>query len=68
MSWGWDDFFSLVALLLVLEGIYPAISPHSWRKMLFKFASAKDTSIRSMGLSCMIIGAVLLAVVHNVFS
>jgi uncharacterized protein len=66
MSWGWDDLFSLLALLLVLEGLYPAINPESWRKMLFKFASAKDNTIRSIGLSAMVAGTILLAVVHNI--
>lgn len=66
MSWGWGDFFALLALVFVLEGIYPAISPSAWRRMLLKFASAKDSAIRSMGLSLMIAGAVMLAVVHNI--
>tara|TARA_B110000459_G_C16605049_1_gene493098 strand:+ start:1172 stop:1396 length:225 start_codon:yes stop_codon:yes gene_type:complete len=65
MSWGWDDLFALLALLLVVEGIYPAISPEYWRKMLFKFASAKDNTIRSMGVTSMVLGSILLAIVHN---
>ena len=65
MSWGLDDLFALLALVLVVEGLYPALSPQSWRKMLFKFATAKDNTIRSMGLASMGLGAILLAAVHN---
>ena len=65
MTWDFSDLFALIALLLVVEGLYPAISPENWRKMLFKFASLSDNTIRISGLSCMILGAILLTVVHN---
>ena len=65
MTWGLDDLFALFALLLVVEGLLPAISPDHWRKMLYRFASYNDYSVRLMGLMSMISGAALLAIVHN---
>lgn len=65
MTWGLDDLFALLALLLVIEGLLPAISPDIWRKMLYRFAGYNDYSVRLMGLMSMITGAALLAIVHN---
>ena len=65
MTWGLDDLFALFALLLVAEGLLPAISPDYWRKILFRFASYNDYTVRLMGLMSMITGAALLAIVHN---
>ena len=65
MTWGLDDLFALLALVLVLEGLLPAISPNLWRKMLLRFTSFNDYTIRVMGVVCMVAGAALLAIVHN---
>lgn len=65
MEWGLDELFALIAILLVLEGLLPASSPETWRKILLKFINYSDNTIRIMGLSCMIIGAITLAVIHN---
>ena len=65
MEWGWDELFALISLLLVVEGIMPAISPENWRKTVLKFASFSDNGVRFMGLTSMILGAIILAVVHN---
>ena len=65
MEWGLDDLCALFAILLVLEGLMPAISPDIWRKILYRFISYNDYTIRATGIGCMIFGAILLAVVHN---
>jgi len=65
MEWGLDELFALIAILLVLEGLLPASSPQTWRNMLLKFINYSDNSIRAVGLSCMVVGAIMLTVVHN---
>ncbi|MEE3002988.1 MAG: DUF2065 domain-containing protein [Pseudomonadota bacterium] len=65
MEWGLDELFALIAIVLVIEGLMPAMMPDTWRKLLFKFASYNDNTIRMMGLSSMVLGAILITVVHN---
>ena len=65
MEWGFDTLFVLFGLLLVLEGFMPALSPEAWRKMLLRFATSSDAAVRSMGVTSMVIGAVIVTLVHN---
>ena len=53
MDWGFDTLFALLGLLLVLEGLLPAISPEKWRCLLEKFLTFSDSGVRTMGVSSM---------------
>ena len=65
MDWGFDTLIVLLGLLLVLEGILPAIFPETWRNILKKLSSYNDNIVRSMGVSSMVIGAIIITLVHN---
>lgn len=65
MEWGFDQLFALLAVVLVVEGILPAISPDLWRKFLLNLVNYNDYVVRGIGLLLMVTGAVLLALVHN---
>jgi len=62
---GWSDFWSALALVLVIEGLLPALSPRGYRKMIFAVAQMDSRSIRITGLVSMIAGALFLYLVKN---
>lgn len=49
-----------MALLLVIEGVMPFLSPRRFRKSLLHFASLEDRWMRLIGLISMVAGLVLL--------
>ncbi len=50
------------ALMLVLEGVLPFLAPQAWRETFRRLVQMKDGQIRFIGLSCMLIGIILLMV------
>lgn len=54
------DLLSAVALLLVLEGLLPALSPGATRHALLQAAEMDDRTLRMAGLIAMGLGAGLL--------
>jgi uncharacterized protein YjeT (DUF2065 family) len=57
-----DLLLGAVALMLVLEGLLPFVSPASWRSVFERATQLSDGQIRFLGLSCMVLGLLLLAV------
>ena len=57
-----DLLLGAVALMLVLEGLMPFLSPKSWRSMFERATRMSDGQIRFIGLSSMLIGLALLLV------
>lgn len=51
-----------LALVLVIEGLLPFLSPGLWRQVFERATRMSDGQIRFMGLSSMLVGLVLLAV------
>ncbi|MEE9396772.1 MAG: DUF2065 domain-containing protein [Methylococcales bacterium] len=60
----WQDFLAAVALMLVLEGIMPFLSPRRLRGTLHAFAQFDNRTIRILGLVSMAAGTVLLYIVR----
>ena len=56
----WQDLFAAVALMLVLEGVLPFLTPAGMRKVYRQMAEADDRTLRLTGLMSMIGGVVLL--------
>jgi uncharacterized protein YjeT (DUF2065 family) len=57
-----DLLLGALALMLVIEGLLPFLSPGSWRSMFERATRMSDGQIRFLGLSSMVAGLVLLAV------
>ncbi len=55
-----DLLFGAIALMLVLEGLLPFLSPQRWRAVFQKATQLSDGQIRFIGLSSMVVGVVLL--------
>lgn len=56
----WQDLFAAIALMLVLEGVLPFLTPAGMRKVYQQMAEADDRTLRLTGLMSMIGGVVLL--------
>lgn len=56
-----DLIWGALALMLVLEGLLPFLSPSSWRQVFARALDMSDGQIRFIGLSSMLIGLLLLA-------
>ena len=55
-----DAMWTALALVLVLEGLMPAINPGGWRRMFEQLLQLDDQKIRMLGLISMTAGLVLL--------
>jgi hypothetical protein len=55
-----DFLLGAVALMLVLEGLLPFLSPGSWREVFARAMRMSDGQIRFLGLSSMLVGLLLL--------
>jgi hypothetical protein len=57
-------FLGALALMLVLEGVLPFLSPTMWRKVFERAVRMSDGQIRFLGLTSMLLGILLLAIWH----
>jgi uncharacterized protein YjeT (DUF2065 family) len=55
-----DLLLSALALMLVIEGLLPFLSPPTWRKVFERAIQMSDGQIRFLGLSSMIAGLAAL--------
>ncbi len=60
----WHDLWVAMALLLVLEGIWPFLSPDSMRQMLLMLIQQDNRTLRVSGLISMVSGVLLLYFVN----
>jgi uncharacterized protein YjeT (DUF2065 family) len=51
---------SAIALVLVLEGLLPFLSPGAWRRVFERALQLTDGQIRMLGLSSLVIGVGIL--------
>lgn len=59
-----DAIWIALALLLVLEGLLPAINPGGWRRLFEQIMHLNDQQIRTAGLVSMVIGLICLWVIQ----
>jgi uncharacterized protein YjeT (DUF2065 family) len=60
----WHVLAVAVALVFIIEGLLPFISPGRWRKLLVMVDQMEDKVIRNIGLGSMLFGVFLLYMVH----
>jgi len=60
----WDVLAAAIALVFIIEGMLPFISPDRWRKLLTMANQMEDRVIRNIGLGSMLFGVVVLYLVH----
>jgi uncharacterized protein YjeT (DUF2065 family) len=59
----WQDLAAALALVFVIEGVMPFLSPRHWRQLVSAMSQLDDRSMRIMGLISMAIGLALLALI-----
>ena len=56
----WDVLLAACALMLVVEGLLPFLSPTGWRRLFEQATRMSDGQIRFLGLASMTLGLGLL--------
>ena len=59
------DFLSALALVFVIEGMLPFISPSRWRSTMMRMSLQTDYTLRKAGFISMVFGVILLTIVHQ---
>ncbi len=60
----WQDLWAALALVLVIEGIMPFLNPRGLRRTMKLMNEMSDSALRFVGLSCMVVGVILLALIR----
>ena len=60
----WQVLPVAIALVFIVEGLLPFVSPDLWRRLLAMVANMDDRVIRYVGLGSMLFGIILLYFVH----
>ena len=60
----WNWLLGALALVLILEGLLPFLSPGSWRSMFERATQMSNGQIRFFGLTSMVVGLLLLALLR----
>ncbi len=53
-----------LALMLIMEGVLPFLSPTAWREAFSRMIQFKDGQLRFMGLVSMLAGLLLLLLIQ----
>jgi len=61
----WHNLLLALALLLVIEGIFPFLNPAGLKKAMLLLAEMDDRQLRIGGLISMIIGVILLYYINR---
>ena len=61
----WHELSIALALLLILEGVFPFLSPDMVRKALVTIHQLTDSQLRFAGLTSMLVGVVLLYIINR---
>ncbi|MEZ5615788.1 MAG: DUF2065 domain-containing protein [Rhodocyclaceae bacterium] len=60
----WPTLLTAFALMLLIEGLLPFISPRAWRETFRRIIELSDGQIRFIGLSSILVGMILLFVLR----
>jgi uncharacterized protein YjeT (DUF2065 family) len=59
-----EDLVRALALVLVIEGMLPFLSPDGWRQAMIQAGRLQDKTLRIIGFSSMLIGVIILFMSH----
>ena len=63
MNWG--DLLAAFALVMIIEGIIPFVSPQGYKNTMQQLTAMPETTLRSIGFGLMLVGAVSLYLVRS---
>ena len=55
-----DELIRAIALVLIIEGILPFLSPGGWRQAMLQAGRLPDRALRWLGLGSMLVGVIIL--------
>ena len=55
----WHEILLAIGLLLILEGLFPTLSPKRYKEFMRKLGLQKESRLRKMGLFLMVLGCLL---------
>lgn len=55
-----DAFWLAMALVLVIEGLFPFVSPATWRQTFSQLLQLSDGQLRFIGIFCISLGSFLI--------
>lgn len=58
MNWG--DLFAALALVMIIEGVIPFVSPQGYKNTMQQLTSMPESTLRSIGFGLMLVGVVSL--------
>jgi len=61
----WHELWIALALLLIVEGIFPFLSPDGVRKALAAIHQLSDSQLRFAGMTSMLVGVALLYIINR---
>ena len=61
----WADLWAALALVLILEGLIPFISPGGYRNMVQQMAAMPENTLRFVGLVLIAAGLIALLLVRG---
>jgi len=61
----WQDLWSALALVLVIEGIMPFLNPEGYKKTMLQLAAFPPATLRKIGLGSMLAGLLFLYLVRG---
>ena len=61
----WADLWAALALVLILEGLVPFVSPGGYKNMVQQMSAMPEKTLRTIGLLLIVIGLVSLMMVRG---
>ena len=61
----WQELIVAIGLVLVIEGLTPALNPASFRRGMLMIAQLSDRALRRIGLAAMFGGALVIYLVKG---
>jgi len=55
-----DTFWLALAMVLVIEGLFPLLSPKGWRRMFTQMLQLNDGQIRFFAVGSILVGLLLI--------
>jgi len=60
----WNDLLTALALVMVVEGIMPFVSPQGYKNTMQQMLTMSNSTLRYVGLGLMLVGVISLFLVR----
>lgn len=60
-----NDLLLVLALVLILEGLMPALNPGGWTRMIEQISQLPERTIRIGGMAMIVVGFVLFQIARS---